>query len=447
MPLEDIVNVEITVSTVTVAQQGFGVPLVLAYHNAYPDRVRAYGSSTWQSELVADGIAATTPAYLAIRAIMAQSPKPKLAKLGRRSAPETQIVHITPTAGSGNAIHRLTIEASDGTVYPISFTEGGSPTVAAIATGLAAAVNATTAPVTADGASGTHVILTADAPNVLFSYYDLSSTLKLTDHTVVTAVGTDLDAVWAENSDWYGLSLATPAPAAIEAAADWAETHPVLFAPQTHDAGCADAAITTDVMSSLEGQAYARSPVSYHARALQFLGAAVLSARLTGEPGDATWKFTSLRGITPDKLTTAQQNAIRNKHGNYYVTIAGRNVFIEGWAPDGSFPDLTQLSDWTVARIKESVFALFAGSRKVPMSDQGGRQLYGAIWNAVAPAMDGRRYVKYDGNPETHRVVVPAVADLPEADRAARRWSGIEFSFRAANAVHSAGTIRGTITI
>jgi hypothetical protein len=42
---------------------------------------------------------------------------------------------------------------------------------------------------------------------------------------------------------------------------------------------------------------------------------------------------------------------------------------------------------------------------------------------------------------------VPAVADVPEADRAARRWSGIEFSFRAAGAVHSVGTIRGTITI
>ncbi len=445
MPLEDIVNVEITVATVTVSQRGFGIPLVLAYHTAYPDRVRAYSASTWQAELADDGIAATSPAYLAIRAIMAQNPKPKTVKLGRRTAAETQVLRVTPTAGGGSATHKLTIETADGTLYPVSFTEDGTPTVAEIATGLAAAVNATAAPVTADGSSGTHVVLTADAPNALVSVYDLSATLKLTDHTIVSGVGADLDAIWAEDSDWYGLALATPAPQAIEAAADWVETHPVVFAPATHDADTFNAGVTTDIMSSLKGQAYARSPITYHGRALQFFGAAVLGARLTGEAGGRTWMYTTLRGVTPDKLTTAQQNAIRGKNGNFYIEIGGRNILIDGRAPDGSFVDLTQLSDWTVARIKESVFATLAGI--VPFSDAGGRMLYGAVWNAVAPAMDGRRYVKYDGNPETHRVVVPPRGDVPEADRAARRWSGIEFSFQAASAVHSVGSIRGTITI
>lgn len=446
MPIEDIVNVEITVNTVTVAQQGFGVPLVLG-PAPFADRVREYSSSTWQTELVDDGVPATSPTFLAVRAIMAQNPKPRRVKVGRRATAETQVVRITPTVGGSGATHRFTIESADGTTYPIAFTEDGTPTVAEIATGLAAAVNATAAPVTADGSSGTHVVLTADAPNTLYSFYDLSPTLRLTDHTVVTGVGADLDAVWAEDSDWYGLTLATAAPAAIEAAADWVETHPVVLSAQTHDAGVADAAVTTDIMSSLKGQSYARSPVTYHSRALQFAGAAWLSSRMTGEPGDATWKFANLRGVTPDKLTTAQQSAIRAKNGNYYTTIAGRAVMVEGWAPDGSFMDLTQLSDWTVARIKEAVFALLAGNRKLPFSDAGGRQLYGAIWNAVAPAMDGRRYLKYDGKPETHRVVIPPVSEVPEADRAARRWTGIEFAFSAAGAVHSVGTIRGTITI
>lgn len=448
MPLEDIVNVEITVATVTVAQQGFGVPLVLAY-TTWPDRVREYSSSTWQTELVADGVAATSPAYLAVRAIMAQNPKPRRVKVGRRASAETQVVHITPTVVNASAAQtdRFTIEDGAGTTYPISFTSDGTPSLAELCTGLAAAVNATTVAVTADGSSGTHVVLTADAPNTLFSFYDLTSSLKLTDHTVVTGIAADLDAIRAEDPDWYGLALATSAPAAIEAAADWVEPLPIVFAGQTHDAGTLDPAVTSDIMSSLKGQGYARSPVVYHSRALQFAAAAWLSTRLTGEPGNATWKFATLRGVTPDALTTGQQTALRNKSGNFYVTIAGRNVMIEGTAPDGSFMDLTQLSDWTVARIKESVFAQLAGSPKVPQDDAGGRQIYGAIWNAVAPAMDGRRYVKYDGDPLTHSVVVPKWADVPEADRAVRRWAGIEFSFRAAGAVHSVGTIRGTITI
>jgi hypothetical protein len=357
MPLEDIVNVEITVATVTVAQQGFGTPLVLG-PASFTDRVRVYSASTWQAELVADlvtggmteaaALASTT--YGAVRAIMSQNPKPRNVKVGRS---------------------------------------------------------------------------------------DLTA----------ASIGADLDAIWAEDPDWYGLAMASSAADAITAAATWAETRPVIFAAQTDEANVLDPALTDDVISTLGAQGLARTVVLYHSKPAQYAGAAWLGTRLVGEPGDATWKFATLRGVTPDKLTTAQQRAITDKHGNHYTTIAGRNVVIEGWAVDGSFVDLSQLSDWTVARIKESVFATLSGNRKLPFSDAGGRQLYGAIWNAISPAMDGRRYLKYDGDPETHRVVVPAVADVPEADRAARRWTGIEFAFRAAGAVHSVGTIRGTITI
>lgn len=357
MPLEDIVNVEITVATVTVAQQGFGTPLVLG-PAPFSDRVREYSASTWQEELVADMVtggmtedaARASTTYGAVRAIMTQNPKPKNVKVGR----------------------------SD----------------------LAAAT-----------------------------------------------IGADLDAIWAEDPDWYGLAMASSATDDITAAAAWAETHPVLFAAQSDQASILDGSATNDVVSTLHGLGYARTAVLYHGDPTEYAGAAWLASRLVGDPGDATWKFATLRGVTADKLTTTQQHAVTNKHGNHYTTIAGRSVVTEGWAVDGSFLDLTQLSDWTVARIKESVFALLVGNRKLPFTDQGGRQLYGAIWNAVAPAMDGRRYAKYDGDPLTHSVVVPRAADVPDADRAARRWSGIEFSFRAAGAVHSTGTIRGTITI
>jgi hypothetical protein len=357
MPLEDIVNVEITVATVTVAQQGFGTPLVLG-PAPFTDRVREYSASTWQAELVADmvtggmteaaALASTT--YGAVRAIMMQNPKPKSVKVGRS---------------------------------------------------------------------------------------DLTA----------ASIATDLDAIWGEDPDWYGLTMASSTADNIAAVAGWAETHPVIFAAQTDQASVLDSGATDDVISTLEALSLARTTVLYHSKPAEYAGAAWLSTRLIGEPGDATWKYATLRGVTPDKLTTSQQRAITDKHGNHYTTIAGRSIVIEGWATDGSFLDLTQLSDWTVARIKESVFATLSGNRKLPFSDAGGRQLYGAIWNAISPAMDGRRYLKYDGNPETHRVVVPAVADVPEADRAARRWSGIEFSFRAAGAVHSVGTIRGTITV
>jgi hypothetical protein len=444
MALEDIVNVIVTIASATVSQKGFGTPLLFGYHNAYSDRVRAYKASSWSTQLATDlGPGYDThPIYLAAGALMAQNPRPKSFLVGRRSSSETQTVQIAPVVAGKDFVHSFQVEQADGTVETASYTEGLADTIASIVAGLVASVGTLTAPITAtDGAS--HVAIAADAPNVLLSYHSLSPSLQLTEVTTVpvnpaATITNDLDAIWANNSDWYGLCLVSGAPAAIEECADWVESKPVIFVPQTADQEALTSA-TDDIASRLQTKGYARTMLLYQSRTLEFAGAAWIGKMLPYEPGAATWKFKTLRGVSADKLTANQESIATGKNLAFYSTILGTNIAGEGAAADGTYLDLTQLSDWFAARVKENVFSGLAANAKVPFTDEGGGALiYGGIKSVIEL---GQRNGSIDTDGESWGIDVPAAAEVPTADRAARRWTGVTAFFRATGAVHSVDTI------
>jgi hypothetical protein len=441
MALEDIVNVNVTKTTRTVSQVGFGTPLVYAYHNKFAARVRKYKKSTWSSAMVSDGFTANDAAYLGMKAVFAQSPSPKEAKLGRKSTAPTKVCRLTPVVGGTTFVHEATIEDNDGTEYSITYTEDGTPTVAEICTGIAAAINATAVGVTASGSSGTFVALTADVAGADFSVYSMSSTLTLTEVTTTTGDATDLDAIWAADRDFYAVYPAFTAPTIIEAVADWAAAKPVIHISSTHDMSCLDATITVDIMSSMKAQAYPRSAVLYSSRARQHAGAAWIGSRLSYVPGKATWKFATLAGVTVDALTDTQTQAVLDKHGNYYTEEGGLNVVTEGWTGAGEFIDVTQVSDWWSARLKEAVFGKLASVPKLPFDFRGKASLRGAIANVYKQGVANDAFLDQDPV-----IDIPDPEELPDADKAARNWSGITTTAYLSNAVHKVDAINAYLS-
>ncbi len=437
MALEDVVNVQVTINQSTVAQQGFGVPLVYA-PTPFPDLVRTYKASSWRTAMLADGFSASGSAFACAAQMMKQSPRPAEFKVGKRTAPETQVVRLVPTAQNA-AVYRVTIEAPDGTSETASFTSDASATVAEIATGLAAAVNALTVAVTADGASGTHVVVTADAPDRIYSVHSLTPNLSRENHTTATNIGADLDAIEAYDGDWYGLALASSAPPVIEAAADWIETRRKILVASTDDAR-ALAAVTDDIVSSIDAQNYARTHVAYNSRAGTFYGASWLAALLPYEPGQADWKFKQLKGVYTDKLTATEAQRLLGKGGSYNEPVVrGRDMTGAAVGGDGVFLDLTQLTDWSVARIQEGIIAMLTSSPKTAFTDQdAGSKIWGVLKNVLD---QGIQNGAIDDDPETYAIYVPKRAELDPADRAARRWTGNALTYRPTGAVHSVGTI------
>lgn len=133
----DIAAVTVSRSTRTPTQEGFGTPLIAAYHLLYADRVRSYSSL---SGMVDDGFTPYDPAYRAASACFAQTPAPPIVKVGRRVLPYTQVVNVTPAAPiSGSIAETYTVEVDGLTA---TCTSDATPTVAEVCTLLAAAINA-----------------------------------------------------------------------------------------------------------------------------------------------------------------------------------------------------------------------------------------------------------------------------------------------------------------
>lgn len=131
---DDIASVTITRANVTPSRQGFGTPMIVAYHTLNADRVRSYSSL---AGMASDGFRSHDPAYRAAAAVFSQTPRPRRVKVGRRALAPTQVTRLTPVAPSAGEVYSLKVDG-----LAVSFTADGTPTVAEVCTGLHAAIGA-----------------------------------------------------------------------------------------------------------------------------------------------------------------------------------------------------------------------------------------------------------------------------------------------------------------
>lgn len=441
MPLDDIVAVTITTETAQVARTGFGIPLVAAKHTNWTERTRSYSASTALSTLVTEGFATDDPAYLAVRAILSQNPRPRTVKVGRRAdADWTQITRIIPDAPSALEVYSVDVDGDTA-----SFTADDTPTLAEVCTGIAAAINAIVGvTVTADGSSGTHVVVTSDDALKLHSvtYTDgAEHNFQIQDFTAAVDIDTELAAIRAADSDWYGLVIDSCATAEIADAAAWSEAQTVLFAPNSADTDILGSS-TTDLFSDLETAAYARTVPLYGHKQDAFGGAAWLGAMLPFDPGAATFAYKTLAGVPVSVLSPTEIANIEAKHGNYYVSLAGVPITKEGWSSSGEYADITIFVDWLKARIQERIFSLLVNRPKLPYTDESVDLVRAEI---LAQLQDGIEAGGLAADPAP-TVTAPLVADVSPADRAARLLPDVEFSGRLAGAIHELD-IQGNLSI
>ena len=82
--LTDLVTINISTRTRTPTQQGFGTPLIAAYHTLYADRVKTYSSL---GGLITDGFKTTDPVYKIAQSLLAQDPSVRSFKVGVARCP------------------------------------------------------------------------------------------------------------------------------------------------------------------------------------------------------------------------------------------------------------------------------------------------------------------------------------------------------------------------
>ncbi len=349
MALKDIIEVNITRQTTSVAVAAFNVPLILSQFATSKTtttftRARVYGSV---AEMASDGWASTDAVYKIANAIFSQNPSVNKIVVGRKDSNDA------------------TIEAA-------------------------------------------------------------------------------LNAIANENNDWYGIVVDQALVSSFADVASWVETAKKFAIFWITDVNAYDPSKSTDLASVLKLANRNRSAVVWHstpAGGADYIDAAWMGEGFPYEPGTSTWAYKTLNGVTPDTLLASQETALKGKNCNYYTTVGGVSITQEGKVASGEYIDIIIGTDWIEARLREAVYSALVNNRKIPYDDTGIAMIEGLVKGVLNEAAS-----KGILQADSIAVTVPKYADIPQADKLARKLPDVKFSALYQGAIHSV-TINGTISV
>lgn len=252
-----------------------------------------------------------------------------------------------------------------------------------------------------------------------------------------------LNAVIAASNEWYALAADTKLQSNILAMAAIIEAQKKVYFASSADSGIINPASTTDVGYLLDAANYDRTILVYSPNAAtEHPECAWLGSQIVEVPGSNTWAFKGANGITATKLSGTAESALKAKHVNYFTTIAGTDIFLNGVTSKGSWIDEVIFVDWLYARIQEQVFYRIINKKKIPFTSAGATIIGAEIRSVLSQG------VANGGIADTppFRVIEPAVLSIPEVQRAQRIMGDFKFEARLAGAAHSV-IIRGVVTV
>lgn len=141
--LDRFVRANIKLSGAVVSQRGFGTPMFVAYHNAWSDRVRLFTSP---DDVLAAGMDALHPLYLAALSFCSQDDHSPEFKIGKRLGKPTQKMRFTPSTPAQGDVYSFTVR---GVTFFV--TAPSTPTVANITAAFATLLAANATAIIASG--------------------------------------------------------------------------------------------------------------------------------------------------------------------------------------------------------------------------------------------------------------------------------------------------------
>ena len=448
MPLEDVVNVQITRETLTVARAAFDVPLILGINANFPERVRSYSTSDL-SGLAADIVGGTASReYLAAQALASQNPRITSFKVGHVAGTVT----ITENAGTHTAGSLVSIVNGSTVTTAYSVDKPGTWTAHAAAIAALAAVD------TAVYNAGAHtLIITPNTGFVLGVTIDLTG-ITGTVTAAITTTATEslsaaLTAIKASDNTWYAIINPVRTDVDNISIATWTEANKKIFFAASADPLIIASTDTASIAYDFHNRSLARSAAIHHLLAAsQFADAALLGKILPYTPGSYTAKFKTLAGISADMLTTSQETNALAKAANIYTEVGGRNIVQAGSVGEGEWIDTIILVDWIEARIKEEVYSVLVNNLKVPYDDRGIAAIQAAISRPLDEAISNGGLTRIQFDPDTklqiggYVVNVPKASDISPTDKNLRQLRNVTFTAWLAGAIHAV-TINGTVTV
>jgi len=449
--INDFVVINITRETAKITRTGFGIPMFIGAYSNIPDRSKIY---TDPADMLTDNFLITDPEYIAALKIMGQELSPESFKIGRKltdvNSKATLAFTGTPSAGT------WTLFVGIGDATPIetgNITYAADDDTALIKAAIEALAGITEVTVTGLYSTGYTIEFTGvdAAKEFRVTAIDVSSLTGVTAATVTmtqygSAVETwaeSLNAVIADDADWYFLLTETRTQADIEALAAIIETKVKMYFTCNDDADVKNG-VAANVLKTLKALSYDRTVYRWSADQANYPEASWVGGQAPKDPGSVTWKFKPCVGTLPDILTAAEYTAITDDNGNTYEDVGGVNIISsEAVVVGGEYIDIIRGTDWLQVRMQEGIFSKLVNADKIPFTNAGIGMIEGEVMYWLNEGESPERGLLVPGG---SAVVVPDLADVPPAEKALRFLDGITFSATYAGAIHKVG-ITGKISV
>jgi hypothetical protein len=499
-PVSNVVQVNITRNTLSVAQAAFNVALILGVNLQSASRVNFFGPADIASGNLANQLIGGTsaPEYIKAAAYFAQNPCPSQVAIG--------VMLVTTTASFGS--NALTGGSISVTIGGQTFTQAYVPssgqtawtnTLTALQNQVNAVFNAVfeflLGPMVGElqpiSISVTPTSASGPLPLIVNVANAIAGTISSPTYSYTGGIETVLVALQAcqlSNPSWYGvvLALASPTNQNWKDLAAFCQSTPMkICAIATNDPAAINVAAATDIgygaaslpstgnstgseislAAYMNVMGYTKTIVIYSDDESGAADAALFGAILWRTPGSYTAMFKQLAGIATDNLSATQEV---NAHGtpgvapiapngkclNTYENVGGVPMVSLGQVASGEWIDVMIFIDWLTAAISTSVFSTLANAPgKVPFDETGLVTVENAIRQPLNQGIvnGGISPTAWDNNtnPPTqiggYYFLIPEFSSIPSSQIAARTLLNMNFLAFLAGAIQFVG-VQGNLT-
>lgn len=260
-----------------------------------------------------------------------------------------------------------------------------------------------------------------------------------------------------ENENWRQLVVVDPGTSTIKDIAAKVETlvNKVLFTSMTVEGYAAmnDTAFKSAWETAIADlKTYDRTVIMFYNDEINTPEAALVGATAAKDVGSFTYKNLILKGVPALTLSDGKIRAINGSddkgHGLTVVKKAGDIVTSEGKVASGEYIDVIDSRDWIIYYIGYEGQKVLNTSDKVPYTTTGITQLENAVVSVLKRAFDNGMIAPTEDNEEVGNYSTNFLpkSEMTSDNIASRRYTGGNFSFELAGAIHEA-EINGSITL
>lgn len=455
MAWNPVIDVNITLNTSASSREGFGIPLFIAAHNEWEDRVRSYNSLND----VANDFPTTSKAYAAARSLFSQIPRVTTLYIGRRGVATT--VTVDATNGVDGKTFTMTIEVNRDketgskvfqTVSYIGQSGDEDSTILNALKGQLESKITDHVDITVGTGAGAVMTINNKSAN---DYHRVENGTRPDDQEPVnlllatsatdTAADT-LNEIESVNNDWYFVASDDHGETFVTALAKEVEARTKLYFVSL--GGTAELTGEDSGISGQLNKKYLRTiGVFHHLADVDFPEMAYIGFGAPYDAGSITWGNARLSGVEPAQdpltgkvLSTVQKANLDAKNFNVTERDGGIDVTRRGITNNGEWIDTVRGVDWLTmemkARLRDLLFNQKGGKIKY---DAGGIGRVEQVISSTLQAAVNRDFLT------SYTVVMPKIEDISFGQKATRILEGVEFTGYLAGAIHDV-RVNGNVT-